>query len=222
MAPVYDDDDPFDANGLLKDGRTVRISMQARDSVLGDQRRRKVRRYDPAGREESWEEETDDSRAPLHDARAGAGFLHDGHGHKAGHRPGYLMRADIANEQRRQAHDAYRFDLENAWRNPAVPARPPAGTSRRDAEGKPPTGFGSHGSRGEREGDLCTCRGPEFPESFGAPGTLQMRGGELVCVPDAEYRRSTEQPDPASDRRSVADEYARYDQRISQAWRNPE
>jgi hypothetical protein len=74
-------------------------------------------------------------------------------------------------------------------------------------------------------------RGPEFPDSFGAPGTLQMRGGSLVCVPDSKYRRS-DQPDPASDHRSVeqriadhtrnmADEYAAYDLRISQMHRDP-
>jgi hypothetical protein len=223
-----DDDDPFDANGLLKDGRSVRISMAMRDSVLAD-RRKVVTRYDPRGRSEGyWEEEEDDA---AHDAMRdaamrGAPFLHDGHGNTdvVGHRPGYLVRADIANDQRRRAHDAYRHDLENAWRNPFSR---PAPENRHDAEARPPTGFGSHGSRGQQEGDLCTCRGPEFVESFGAPGHLRMVEGRLVCVPD-ENRRSKQQqqrPDPASDAQRRADKaemYAAYDAAKREEWRNPQ
>jgi hypothetical protein len=93
--------------------------------------------------------------------------------------------------RRHSIYDEYDRDIANRWRD------------------QPPTGFGSRGPRGQQEGDLCTIKG--------APGHLQRRGGELVCVPD---RR--EQPDPASDRRSLADEYAAYDLRISQAWRDPQ
>jgi hypothetical protein len=85
-------------------------------------------------------------------------------------------------------------------------------------------------SQAQQEGDLCTCRGPEFPESFGSPGHLKMHQGKLVCVPDE--RRSSELPDPASDRRSVeqrvadharvmADAYADYDLRVAQQYRDP-
>jgi hypothetical protein len=229
MINATDDDDPFDANGLLKDGRAVRISMAMRDAALAD-RRKVITRRDPKGREEgTWEEEDEDD---IHDAmrdsaRRGAGFLHDGRGGVPGHRPGFLLRADISNDQRRRADDAYRHDLENAWRNPV---RAPGS---HDAEARPPSGFGSHGSRGEREGDLCTVRGPEFVESFGSPGHLKMYQGKLVCVPDPEYRRGSDRPDPASDHRSVAKlladkarimarEYSLYDETTANRWRDPQ
>jgi hypothetical protein len=181
---VYDDDSEFEViRGI--DGRPVRV---LRD---GGRMRVSMQMRDHA----------------LHDARAGAGFLHDGHGHEPGHRPGFVLRADIANEQRRQAHADYIDALTNAWR---------------DQPQRPPTGFGSKGARGPQVGDLCTCRGEQFPESFGAPGTLQMHGGELVCVPDAKYRRGNDRPDPASDRRSATDSaYAEYDAALREAWRNP-
>ena len=188
MATLYDDDDPFDANGLLKDGRSVRISMQMRDAALADQRRGRRVKYDPQGRLISWEEEeTDDSMT-----------LTDGRGHRCGNRPGFLIANDAAARSAKQrAYDSYQRDLENAWRD------------------QPPTGFGSKGSRGPQVGDLCTCRGPEFPDSFGAPGTLQMRGDALVCVPND---RRSDQPDPASDKAAA---YAAYDSALREAWRNP-
>jgi hypothetical protein len=48
----------------------------------------------------------------------------------------------------------------------------------------PPTGVGSANLRGAQEGDVCTVRGPEFPDAFGRPGHMRMRNGQLVCVPD--------------------------------------
>src|SRR5262249_38184291 len=84
---IDDDDSPFDANGLLKDGRSVRISMQMRDHALGDQRRGRRVKYDPAGRLVSWEEEETDDAMPL---------LDDGRGGRCGHRPGYLVASDTA------------------------------------------------------------------------------------------------------------------------------
>jgi hypothetical protein len=153
---IDDDDSPYDANGLLKDGRRVRISMQMRDAALRD--------------------------LPLHDGR----------GNRCGHRPGFLIANDAtARDARLRAYHDYTRDLENAYKNP-------------------PTGFGSKGPRGQQEGDICTING--------APGHLEMRGGALVCVPD----RRSDQLDPASDRRSVADAYAEYDAKLREAWRNPQ
>jgi hypothetical protein len=125
----------------------------------------------------------------LRDQRGGR--LHDGRGNYdvVGHKPGFVMSDRV--QRPRSIYDRYDAEKSAEWKNP-------------------PTGFGSKGQRGQHEGDICTFNG--------APGHLQMRGGELVCVPD----RCSDQPDPASDRRSIADEYAAYDVRISQAWRNPE
>jgi hypothetical protein len=190
---------------ILKDGGRLRVSMSMRDAALRDQRRGRRVKYDPQGRLLSWEEEEmDDARERRRSSTLrGRGFLHDGHGNTdaVGHKPGFLVRADIAHEQRHQAHADYIRDLESAYKNP-------------------PTGFGGKGARGPQVGDLCTVRGPEFPESFGASGHLQMRGGDLVCAPDAKWR-GNEQPDAASDKRSVADAYRDYDDELRNAWRNP-
>ena len=56
MAGRYDDDDdesPFDRNGLLKDGRTTRVSMMARDGLSDVQRTimadKAARQFDDSG-----------------------------------------------------------------------------------------------------------------------------------------------------------------------------
>jgi hypothetical protein len=112
--------------------------------------------------------------------------------------------------------------------------------------GDPPIiGAGSHGPIGQREGDVCTVRGPEFAESFGSPGHLRLRHGQLVCVPDnagdaqrdATARRARPDPDADADeddddRRSVAQAasdhqqrmariYDALDQELAEAWRKP-
>ena len=179
---------------VLRDGGRIRVSMQMRDAALRDQRRGRKVKYDPRGRlagTEEWEEEeADDSMT-----------IHDGRGNPCGHRPGFLIATDAAARSAKlKAYRDYQRDLESAYKNP-------------------PTGAGSKGPRGQREGDLCTING--------APGHLQMRGGQLVCVPD----RRSDQPDPASDHRSVeqrladkarimTDEYRRYDETVSNLWRN--
>jgi hypothetical protein len=33
---------------------------------------------------------------------------------------------------------------------------------------------------------LCTCRGPEYPNDSGSPGTMQMVNGRMVCVPNKQ------------------------------------
>jgi hypothetical protein len=67
--------------------------------------------------------------------------------------------------------------------------------------------------RGSQEGDLCTCRGPEYPLDFGNPGTLQIGSdGQLVCVPD----------NPRQDARRLDAEQAAheaYDRAMANAWR---
>jgi hypothetical protein len=79
------------------------------------------------------------------------------------------------------------------------------------------TGAGSKGPK-SREGDPCTCRNEQFPESFGAPGHLQGIDGQLVCVPD---RMSGSEPadldDAFLDEREKA--YQEHDFYLQNAWR---
>jgi hypothetical protein len=45
-AARHDDDDPFDEFGVLRDGRSVRVSMQMRDAAMADSQRDAARRFD--------------------------------------------------------------------------------------------------------------------------------------------------------------------------------
>jgi hypothetical protein len=178
------------------------LQRSVADAALADRRRRKVARYDPEGRSEgSWEEEEElDDSMPLHDGR----------GNPCGHRPGFLISNDAASRSAKlKAQQDYTRDLENAWRAPNGTARDAEGYAERDI------------------GTACTCKGDDYPADFGSPGTVRRVGSRIICVPD---RR--EQPDPASDRRTVeqrvadharvmADEYAAYDRRVAQQFRDP-
>jgi hypothetical protein len=109
--------------------------------------------------------------------------LHDGRGNPCGHRPGFAVTSDAAmRSAKARAYADYDADLTSAWRHPTA-----------DAEGYDPDDLG----------EPCTCKSEDFPLDFGAPGTIRRVGSRILCVPNK--RRTA--PDPASDRRSVADAY---------------
>jgi hypothetical protein len=201
----YDDDDPFDERGLLRDGHVARISMQMRDAALReDRKRRKRTTYDPEGgmTETSEEEEEQD----LHDsAGRGRDFHRLSDQELASCKPGFRYpRAGSRAAADRQAlarlYDANDAELSRAYLTPAGfggddPAR---------------TGFGSHGFHGavgattpagaypyraEAEGAACTING--------APGTLQKRGQWLVCLANRDEDDNADD-DADADERSVA------------------
>lgn len=103
------------------------------------------------------------------------------------HRPGPRMIADADERERAAAikekayADAERADAE-AWR----------GDRRKRKRTYDPQGRLISTTEEEEiddatdmiEGAACTCKGMEYPEAYGAPGHLRMRGGQLVCVPD--------------------------------------
>ena len=200
MTNTYDDDDSFETvigidgkpTRILRDGARLRIPLTMRDSVLGDQRRGRRVKYDPAGRLVSWEEEEmDDSRSALHDGR--------GNYDTVGHRPSFIVSDRVP--LRRSIYDEYDRRKSAEWVNP--PTSPWA----RDAEGYAESDIGT----------ACTVKNEDYPDAFGSPGTVRrVKGRGIICVPD---RRAA--PDPASDRRSVADEYRLYVLRQSPEWRNP-
>src|SRR5580658_1684162 len=92
-----DDDDAFDENGTLKDGRTYRVPlrmMDATDRVWISQMETEILR------------------------RRTNKKLHDGRGGPVGHRPGFVVADDAAdNRQRRDAYTVYVHDLQDAWRS---------------------------------------------------------------------------------------------------------
>jgi hypothetical protein len=79
-------------------------------------------------------------------------------------RPGFVTNA--TNDERQRAYDAMCADLETRYRD------------------RSPSGFGSGKLHGAQEGDICTCRGPEYPNEVGSPGHLKRIDDRLVCVPD--------------------------------------
>jgi len=110
------------------------------------------------------------------------------------HKPGFRRNTDVAALARvQQAYtDAETADA-NAWKGAANR------TNLRDSQ----------------EGDPCTVRGPEYPDDFGSPGTLQMgNDGELVCVPDG--LQDARRQDAASVKRAA---YEQYDREMANAWR---
>ena len=100
--------------------------------------------------------------------------------------PGFMV-ADKFRDARQVLYDEYDAAISEQWRNP-------------------PSGAGSHGFVGAREGDLCTLNGET--------GHLRRgNDGKLHCV--------TREKDAISvtDAREAA--YAEYQHFIQNAWRNP-
>ena len=104
MAGRYDDDDddsPFDRNGLLKDGRTTRVSMMARDGLSDVQRAimadKATRQFDDSG---------------------------------CRHRLGPAVLTDQAGRERKaKAYAAMCAELQDAWKTPSSPAVTEASTN---------------------------------------------------------------------------------------------
>jgi hypothetical protein len=130
--------------------------------------------------------------------------LHDGRGGLVGHRPGFVVATDAAslNDAKAKAYDEVEARMTSAWRNPL-------------------TGSGSQTPVGAQPGDLCTCRGVEYPNDFGAPGHLQERDGRLVCVPDQPRSASPPASRPtAGDAAAIKDAaYRSWEDEKCSAWR---
>lgn len=128
-----EDDDVFNADGILKDGRTYRVPMRFCDalqqSVAACSANARVR----------------------HTERPTHALITDVHGDPLElQRPGFRILSgdsyeartvrDRARDECERAYEAADKELKNAFRNP-------------------PTGFGSREFRGAKEGDLCTIDG---------------------------------------------------------------
>jgi hypothetical protein len=128
----------------------------------------------------------------------------DADGGTAGlHRPGPRVTADAAMRDAKQAaYDAYLHDVTNAWRG--APAREYPASA---------------------EGSTCTVRGYKYRDHFGAPGTVV--NGE--CVPDELQRDALPTRDSntmtldqlETHQQNMARQYAAYDARVREMWRNP-
>jgi hypothetical protein len=130
----------------------------------------------------------------------------DSFGRRPGNRPGFIVDANrAARDAKARAYAAYELELGNRWRT-------------RDDD--PPTGAGSHGPIGQREGDLCTING--------FAGVLRPGpDGKLVCVVTnnkQSFNGSNGDDNPASDsigdaKQRLAELYAARDAEDANAWR---
>jgi hypothetical protein len=102
----YDDDDNLDENGLLKDGRSVRVPMMMRDSDDGlTELQRSVRdHFAPVTLVDSF----GNSGLALH--KPGARYLIAGAG------TGDHAKQVMADHMRREARDQHVADLQDAWK----------------------------------------------------------------------------------------------------------
>jgi hypothetical protein len=193
---IADDDDPFETV-IGHDGKPARVLKDGRSVRVRFRDAQAARGQAPAAH---------DGREPLTDQQRRD---------LQGCRPGFrtLDSAQLRERQQiaRDAREIAEREMCEAWRNP------PLGLGRlRDGNG-----FGSGGFVGAREGDQCTVRGQEYPDSFGAPGHLERRNGRLVCVPDDGDDDAASDSAFADNQLSDATEraYAAYAAEISQRWR---
>lgn len=197
-----DDYDAFDERGVLRDGKRWTVSMSFMDSM-----QRSVAQHFAKSPKMG-----DITTADHHID------LHDGHGRQPGNRPGWVMPTDqLFDSKKQEAYEQYDKQISTAYL---------------DADNaSSQTGAGSGELRGAQAGDICTCRGPEFPDDFGSPGTMQMYQGKLTCVPNQPRGRSTPaRPLPRNDVQDVQAVQARHrenmkvlrdqlDRSLADAWR---
>ncbi len=106
-----------------------------------------------------------------------------------------FVHVDDSDGARAKAREDYEQSLTGAWRHPTGLTR--------DSNDE---------FRSAQIGDICTVHNAEFPNDQGAPGHLEMRGDQLICVPDRK-RDST----PLTDARDHA--YRDYVNWLTQAYR---
>jgi hypothetical protein len=125
--------------------------------------------------------------------------------------PGFRFSDEAGRTEKQKAYDEMVLGLSDAWR---------------DADPNTGAGINPAGPIGIVEGDICTCRGSEFPASFGAPGTWQNRNGSFICVPNDDdddfddFGDSASRP-TATDRNSLYDKaaaLAEYEQWLTSEW----
>jgi len=211
MARRVEDDDPFDENGVLKDGRSVRVSLMDAAMSRG--------RAGPLGHAQFHDWAADADR--IMGDRAARSSVVAGDGMAEGlHRPGFRVsqgdarktkRTDrfgreegeweeededgsTCRDSRQQAYADYQTSIQDAWKgnNNSI------------------TGAGESEVVSPKEGDVCMVQGPEYPESFGSPGHIKKIGKKMVCVPDR-----------AASGDSATAMYESYDSALRDSWRNP-
>jgi hypothetical protein len=141
----YDDDEPFDERGILKDGRSARVPMMMRDAMSPLQRAvAQHSRGGPVGHKPGFVYSTD---ASLNDAKTRAYAEYDAEQRDAykyplGFRGARDVTSDVHNGPKEQRQDTMSVDQReqayreredadaNAWRGPPDSGKWPIGSDR--------------------------------------------------------------------------------------------
>jgi hypothetical protein len=181
----------YEDDDVLLDGQTMRVPMRMMDAAA----------------------------SPLRRSRSNPTTVTDAAGGTIGlHRPGYRIATggneatkamrEANRDWRDAAYDTYERELRDAYKTPR-----PIDPDVTDDLDDPDSITGAPGNLnfiGQVEGDLCTING--------APGTLQKRNGQLVCVPSKTVAR--EKLDAQRDHaRKMNQLYDARDRELSQEWR---
>jgi hypothetical protein len=162
---IDDDDSPFDARGVLRDGATARVPMMLRDAAL-----------------------TPLQRAVAQNVHA---TLHDGRGNRdvVGHRPGHIVSDAVNTDAIEEAYRLRDAEDRNAWRGGAgVEGR--EGTQCTVMNGEFPEHFGAlqclSGRVRSSRGD---ARHTRYRGYAAIPRGLGFRGSEKPPLPFIEMRQ---------------------------------
>ncbi len=240
-----DDDEIFDSNGVLKEGKSFRVPVTMMDGwqrdMIDQLRQKRHGQLDGAANRPGY--------------RVAKSKTADSASNVAADRARFDKMLDDALERRRTTqplmYSTYEKEMSEAWRHPIglADANPPGDQQ------VPPIGFSSGDLVGKREGDSCTLKGSDDVGQFGIRGHVKMVGGKLVCVADrspasaddAARRKKTQRFDPqgrsegyweeeeeggdddtgrrdarsVNDRSAVEAAYEEYSRDLENAWRNP-
>jgi hypothetical protein len=190
--PHDDDDDAFDSNGILKDGRTFKVPTRMLDGYQRD--------------------------IPQHFNRPRRPFITDASGDSTFglHRPGFRLAAgghagdralrDASDEEVRSAYDRYNYDITNAWRHRDEDEADDAETEARAGAIR-----NALISRGHDPDDI-----EDYLDSCDYDDLLDRDLGEHISAFESNNNNNNDQVK----RRRLDELYRQRDAELSQAWKH--
>jgi hypothetical protein len=187
-------EDAFDSRGVLKDGASVTVGLQMRDSA------------------NSW-------RDDMHRTLVGKRMVHDGTKSPLGlHKPGFRFTTDAAARRTADAEieRAYRdYDLRDseAWRGQDAA---PAGSYPLSAGEGTTCTIDGHDGRLVRKSDWLVCQPTRRQDAVDA---RQSAYEQYDADMNNRWRGKGDNPKSRTDAQTVEDAYRQYDEDAANAWR---